>query len=172
MPLVEIDPRAEEEARAAFLWYLDRSENTAAGSQRDFELTVQRIAEAPTAWPAVDGELHRCLFDRFPYALIYSIGPTSLRVIAVAHQPYRHHCSQRRGRATPIVSPEQRSLMKYALDHAQGVDGSLFLPWQNVRRDLAQACDRAAIEPCTPALRTTCDAPAPPGCAKRAPRLT
>jgi plasmid stabilization system protein ParE len=86
MPVVEIDPRAEEEARVAFLWYLDRSENAAAGFQRDFELAVQRIAEAPTAWAAVDGELRRCLFDRFPYALIYSIGPNSLRVIAVAHQ--------------------------------------------------------------------------------------
>jgi integrase len=39
----------------------------------------------------------------------------------------------------------------------QGVEGLLFLPWQNVRRDLAQACDRAGIEPCTPNdLRRTC----------------
>jgi hypothetical protein len=37
------------------------------------------------------------------------------------------------------------------------VNGLLFLPWQNVRRDLAQACDRAGIEPCTPNdLRRTC----------------
>jgi plasmid stabilization system protein ParE len=48
MPTVEIDPRAEEEARVAFLWYLDRSENAAAGFQQDCELAVQRIAAAPT----------------------------------------------------------------------------------------------------------------------------
>jgi len=62
-----------------------------------------------------------------------------------------------RWRTVPLVSDEQRSLIRYALDHAQGVEGSLFLPWQNVRRDLAQACDRAGIEPCTPNdLRRTC----------------
>jgi len=62
-----------------------------------------------------------------------------------------------RWRTVPLVSDAQRSLMKYALAHAQGVDGMLFLPWQNIRRDLAQACDRAGIPPCTPNdLRRTC----------------
>ena len=36
MPLpVELDPRAEEEARAAFLWYLERSERAAAAFERE-----------------------------------------------------------------------------------------------------------------------------------------
>jgi integrase len=62
-----------------------------------------------------------------------------------------------RWREVPLVSDAQRTLIKYAIEHAQGVDGALFLPWQNVRRDLAQACDRAGIEPCTPNdLRRTC----------------
>ncbi|MEY4578741.1 MAG: hypothetical protein RL701_3444, partial [Pseudomonadota bacterium] len=62
-----------------------------------------------------------------------------------------------RWRTVPLVSDEQRSLIKHALQYAQGTDGLLFLPWQNVRRDLAQACDRAGIQPCTPNdLRRTC----------------
>jgi integrase len=62
-----------------------------------------------------------------------------------------------RWRTVPLVSDEQRSLIEHAVKHARGVNGLLFLPWQNVRRDLAQACDRAGIEPCTPNdLRRTC----------------
>ena len=62
-----------------------------------------------------------------------------------------------RWRTVPLVSDEQRSLIKHALQYARGVSGLLFLPWQNVRRDLAQSCDRAGIEPCTPNdLRRTC----------------
>jgi integrase len=62
-----------------------------------------------------------------------------------------------RWRSVPLVSDAQRTLIKYALEHAQGVEGLLFLAWQNVRRDLAQACDRAGIETCTPNdLRRTC----------------
>jgi integrase len=62
-----------------------------------------------------------------------------------------------RWRTVPLVSEEQLSLIKHTLQHAQGTDGMLFLPWLNIRRDLAQACDRAGIEPCSPNdLRRTC----------------
>jgi len=77
--------------------------------------------------------------------------------------------STMRRHTVPLVSEEQRSRVKYALEHAQGADGLLFLPWQNVRRDLVQECDRAGM---SPAAQTTFDAPAPPGCARRAPLLT
>lgn len=53
-------------------------------------------------------------------------------------------------RVVPIVSPEARSLLAYAVQHAGGVDGALFLPWQNRGRDIKAACARAGIAPCTP----------------------
>ena len=72
-------------------------------------------------------------------------------------------------RTVPLVSDEQRALLKHTMQYARGVDGLLFLPWQNVRRDRAQACDRAGIEPCTP---NDCAARARPGCDKQAqPRI-
>jgi len=55
-----------------------------------------------------------------------------------------------RFRTVPIVSPGQRSLLTYALEHAGGKAGALFAPWRNARRDLAQACRRAGIERCSP----------------------
>jgi Phage integrase family len=55
-----------------------------------------------------------------------------------------------RFRIVPIVSPAQRSLLAHALEHAGGAEGALFTAWRNVRRDLAEACERAGIERCSP----------------------
>ena len=55
-----------------------------------------------------------------------------------------------RFRTVPIVSPAQRSLLEYAVEHAKGHGDSLFQSWRNVRRDLAEACTRAKIERCSP----------------------
>ncbi len=55
-----------------------------------------------------------------------------------------------RFRTVPIVSPAQQSLLAYALEHAKGTDDALFQPWGNVRRDLADACEEAKIERCSP----------------------
>ncbi len=55
-----------------------------------------------------------------------------------------------RFRTVPIVSPAQRSLLELALAHAAGAKGALFARWQNARRDLADACERAGIGRCSP----------------------
>ena len=61
-----------------------------------------------------------------------------------------------RRRDVPIVSPQQKSLLAYAIKHAQGTD-FLFEPWANIRRDLQRACERAEIPKCSPNdLRRTC----------------
>src|SRR5262249_33189670 len=62
-----------------------------------------------------------------------------------------------RYRMVPIVSVAARSLLEYALRHAAGTSGSLFLPWASARRDLIAACKRAGISRCSPNdLRRTC----------------
>ena len=54
-----------------------------------------------------------------------------------------------RRRVVPIVLPNQQSLLRYAMEHAEGEDGMLFTPWSNARRDLLAACDAAGIAPCS-----------------------
>ncbi len=50
----------------------------------------------------------------------------------------------------PLVTDEQRLLMAYALRHAEGTDGYLFgAARHNIRRELAKACELAAIPHCT-----------------------
>lgn len=55
-----------------------------------------------------------------------------------------------RKRTVPIVAPWQRTLLDYALKHADGAGGSLFLPWTNIRRDLHDACARFGAPGCSP----------------------
>lgn len=58
-------------------------------------------------------------------------------------------------RQVPVVMEWQRELLEFTQAHARGTGGALFLPWQNVRRDLLTACQRAtratarAVEPCS-----------------------
>ncbi len=62
-----------------------------------------------------------------------------------------------RWRTVPLALPAQQTLLAFALDHAAGTEGALFVHWQNVRRDLHAACVRAAIPVCSPNdLRRTC----------------
>jgi integrase len=55
-----------------------------------------------------------------------------------------------RFRTVPIVSPLQRSLLEHTLRYAAGEGEALFRPWGNVRRDLAEACQRSGIERASP----------------------
>jgi integrase len=56
-----------------------------------------------------------------------------------------------RDRVVPIATKAQQELLKYALAHAAGEEGLLFVPWNNnVVRDLHAACRRAGIPPCSP----------------------
>ncbi len=60
-------------------------------------------------------------------------------------------------RTVPIVGETARSLLEYAITHAQGEEGLLFRRWTNVRRDLHAACDAVKIPRCSPNdLRRTC----------------
>ena len=50
----------------------------------------------------------------------------------------------------PIVASWQRELLDFALEHAQGRDGRLFLPRTKFGQTLERACARAGIPRCTP----------------------
>jgi toxin ParE1/3/4 len=49
------------------------------------ENTIQLILEDPVRWRVFEGDVRRCLTYRFPYAILYSIEPGYILIIAVAH---------------------------------------------------------------------------------------
>lgn len=82
-------PEAEEEFRAAIDYYEDRE----AGLGYDFSLEVftaiHNIITHPNAFPVVEDDVRRCLVNRFPFAVLYGLEPTSIFVLAVMHHRRR-----------------------------------------------------------------------------------
>ncbi len=76
---------AEQEMLDAARYY----ESQAVGLGEDFlskvESAVRDIAEHPDRWPVIRLEIRRRLVHRFPYGILYRIGPEEIVVVAVAH---------------------------------------------------------------------------------------
>lgn len=93
---VEYHPAIERELSSIRDYYEHR-----AGLGREFldefERQVLRIAEAPTRWMIVTGDVRRCPMSRFPY-VIYFRQPAvdRIRITVVKHA--RQHPQRGRGR--------------------------------------------------------------------------
>ena len=51
----------------------------------DFEGTIRNVVFFPEAWTQVTLSLRRCLFQRFPYAILYSLKDNIILVAAIMH---------------------------------------------------------------------------------------
>lgn len=49
------------------------------------EQAVEKILENPQQWRILDGEVHRCLTRVFPYAVLHTIEPDYVLIVAVMH---------------------------------------------------------------------------------------
>jgi toxin ParE1/3/4 len=77
------------EAKAEFSAAIDYYESLNAGLGFDFSIevfsTIQNVADYPTAWPILEGDVRRCLVNRFPYGVLYSVEEDRIYVLAVMH---------------------------------------------------------------------------------------
>lgn len=55
----------------------------------EFYHTIDRIVDNPEAWPSISKRTRRCIFHRFPFAVIYQIRDSLFLVVAVMHL-HRH----------------------------------------------------------------------------------
>lgn len=78
-------PEAEVELFEAIEYY----ENRETGLGLDFSIEVcsalQRIVDHPTAWPVLEGDIRRCMTNRFPYGVLYSVEPREIYILAIMH---------------------------------------------------------------------------------------
>lgn len=78
-------PEAEAEFNEAIEYY----ESCEQGLGYDFSIEVfdciQRIVNFPTAWPIIEDDIRRCLVNRFPFGIIYTIEQTGVSILAVMH---------------------------------------------------------------------------------------
>jgi len=82
-------PEAEKEFLEAINYYEDRERGLGYDFSIEVFATIQNIVIYPTAWPAVEEGVRRCLVHRFPYGVIYSIEQEEILILAVMHL-HRH----------------------------------------------------------------------------------
>src|SRR5436190_8682564 len=84
LPL-KIHPDVPAEAKAARLWYAERSEKAAARFVIALDNAIEKIRETPERWPSYVRGTRRYRLSRFPYLVVYRIGTDAVEIIAVQH---------------------------------------------------------------------------------------
>lgn len=76
-------PEAEKE----FFVVIEHYEDCKVGLGYDFSIevykSIERIVSFPEAWPPLKSCIRRCLVNRFPYGIIYSIEKNSIFILAI-----------------------------------------------------------------------------------------
>ena len=78
-------PEAGEELAAAARWYDERQPGLGDAFLDQFERALRRIVAEPERWRRIRGNNRKLNLNRFPYAIIYSVGADVLYVKAVMH---------------------------------------------------------------------------------------
>jgi toxin ParE1/3/4 len=78
-------PEAEEEFKAAIDYYEAREPGLGYDFSAEVFTAIQNILHIPGAWPAIAEDVRRCLINRFPYGVLYSIEQSGIFVLAVMH---------------------------------------------------------------------------------------
>ena len=82
---IEFEEDARLETIAALEWYLERSEQVAERFLAEISRAVDSVSAAPKRWPEFGHGTRRFVLHQFPFAIIYRILPSSVRIVAVAH---------------------------------------------------------------------------------------
>jgi plasmid stabilization system protein ParE len=74
-------------------WYDSQSIGLGDRFYEALTLAFARIAETPYIFPTVQGDIHRALIRRYPYALFFEIDGQNIYILACAHtrRDPRHH---------------------------------------------------------------------------------
>jgi toxin ParE1/3/4 len=81
----EFHPEAFEEYLEAGYYYAAQQPGLDLRFIVCVEGTIELIVEQPNRWRAFDEDVRRCFTRVFPYAILYTIEPDYLLIVAVAH---------------------------------------------------------------------------------------
>ena len=77
------------DAEAEFFDAIDYYEACEPGLGQAFSAEVNsailRILDYPCAWPVLEDDVRRCLTNRFPFGILYSVEGNDVYVLAVMH---------------------------------------------------------------------------------------
>lgn len=78
-------PAALTEYSEAVQYYSKRRTELAQAFINAVEDAVYRVRESPARWQLVDEEVRRCLTQKFPYGILYTIEEDHILILAVMH---------------------------------------------------------------------------------------
>jgi toxin ParE1/3/4 len=81
----EFHPEALAEYEDAARYYAECQDGLELRFIAAVEHAVERIIETPERWLVLEDDIRRCLTRVFPYAVLYSIEPDYVLIIAVLH---------------------------------------------------------------------------------------
>ena len=76
-------PEAEEEFFEAIDYYEKCKDNLGLEFANEVYNTIQRIIQFPDAWHIIEGNIRRCLTNRFPYGVIYYKKNDEIIILAI-----------------------------------------------------------------------------------------
>ena len=76
-------PDAESEFQEAIDFYEDRQYGLGYDFSLEIYSAIQRIVENPKAWTKLDGDIRRCIANRFPYGIVYTESEDRIYILAV-----------------------------------------------------------------------------------------
>lgn len=82
---VEFHPEALAEFRAAAEYYETQQPGLGERFANAVEAAVAHVVAAPESWRVIEDDIRRCLTKVFPYAVLYSIEPGYILIVAVMH---------------------------------------------------------------------------------------
>ena len=82
-------PAAEIDLNDAVDYYETRQMGLGTDFLIEIHRTVARMMDYPDGWTKVSANCRRCLTNRFPYEIIYTIKGDSILILAVANQHRR-----------------------------------------------------------------------------------
>jgi plasmid stabilization system protein ParE len=82
---LEFHLQAELEYLSALEWYQERSATAAINFESAFDRAIRTISKAPHRWPIYLAGCRRYALHQFPFIIVYSILPSHILVLAVAH---------------------------------------------------------------------------------------
>jgi plasmid stabilization system protein ParE len=82
---LEFHPEALAEYEFAVQHYEYRQAGLGSRFIASVEAALQSVLDAPATWPVLEQDVRRRLTRVFPYAVLFSIEPDSILVLAVMH---------------------------------------------------------------------------------------
>jgi plasmid stabilization system protein ParE len=78
-------PEASAEFQGAVDYYEERQPGLGLDLALEVQTAIRNIVAFPQAWPAIEGEIRRCLVNRFPFGILYTLEPEEIWILAVMH---------------------------------------------------------------------------------------